>query len=427
MKTSLRILLSVLFLGGGLTVSAQDSQLQHYRPAGQDGLNVFEAPKETDPEPFDGLKVKIGGAFAIQFQGLSQTNNSNLDTLVDLGSNFNLPAANLDLDVQLQDGLRMHLRTYLSSRHHNESWVKGGYIQMDNLNFISPGFLEGFMDIATIRIGLDEFNYGDAHFRRTDNANAIYNPFVGNYIMDAFSTEVFGELTLQHNGLIGVVGLTNGKLNQKVVVNDATDNKPSFFGKLGYDNQVNDDLRLRLTGSWYINKGASTGTNLYGGDRGGGRYYNVMRTLHEERTGSTKTDFEGRFSPAFKEITAIQINPFVKYKGLEFFGIIEMANDSKDQSEGSFNQLAGELVYRFGSKEQLYVAGRYNKVSGELAKGAPTREINRFNIGAGWFMTNNVVAKLEYVSQKYEGDGWIGTKYQGGEFSGIMLEAAISF
>src|SRR5690606_4350502 len=128
MKTSLRILLSVLFLGGGLTVSAQDSQLQHYRPAGQDGLNVFEAPKETDPEPFDGLKVKIGGAFAIQFQGLSQTNNSNLDTLVDLGSNFNLPAANLDLDVQLQDGLRMHLRTYLSSRHHNESWVKGGYI-----------------------------------------------------------------------------------------------------------------------------------------------------------------------------------------------------------------------------------------------------------------------------------------------------------
>lgn len=298
---------------------------------------------------------------------------------------------------------------------------------MDNLNFISPGFLEGFMDIATIRIGLDEFNYGDAHFRRTDNANAIYNPFVGNYIMDAFSTEVFGELTLQHNGLIGVVGLTNGKLNQKVVVNDATDNKPSFFGKLGYDNQVNDDLRLRLTGSWYINKGASTGTNLYGGDRGGGRYYNVMRTLHEERTGSTKTDFEGRFSPAFKEITAIQINPFVKYKGLEFFGIIEMANDSKDQSEGSFNQLAGELVYRFGSKEQLYVAGRYNKVSGELAKGAPTREINRFNIGAGWFMTNNVVAKLEYVSQKYEGDGWIGTKYQGGEFNGVMLEAAISF
>lgn len=415
MKTSLRILLSVLFVGGGLTLNAQDSQLQHYRPAGQDGLNVFESPKETDPEPFDGLKVKIGGAFAIQFQGLSHTNNA--DTLPELGSNFNLPAANLDLDVQLQDGLRMHLRTYLSSRHHNESWVKGGYIQMDNLNFISEGFLENFMKIATIRIGLDEFNYGDAHFRRTDNANAIYNPFVGNYIMDAFSTEVFGELTLQHNGLIGVVGLTNGKLNQSVIVNDNTDNKPSFFGKLGYDSQVNDDLRVRLTGSWYINKGESTGNNLYGGDRAGSRYYDVMADNYTS----------GRFNPRFTEITAIQINPFVKFNGLEFFGIYEIAKNSKDQNEGSFTQLGAELLYRFGSREQLYVGGRYNQVSGESIKGAPTQEINRINIGGGWFMTKNIMAKLEYVNQKYEGAGYTGTKYQGGEFKGIMLEAAISF
>lgn len=415
MKTSLRILLSVLFLGGGLTVSAQDSQLQHYRPAGQDGLNVFEAPKETDPEPFDGLKVKIGGAFAIQFQGLSQTNSG--DSLPELGSNFNLPAANLDLDVQLQDGLRMHLRTYLSSRHHNESWVKGGYIQMDNLNFVSQGFLENFMKIATIRIGLDEFNYGDAHFRRTDNANAIYNPFVGNYIMDAFSTEVFGELTLQHNGLIGVVGLTNGKLNQSVIVNDATDNKPSFFGKLGYDSQVSEDLRVRLTGSWYINKGESTGTNLYGGDRAGSRYYDVMADNYTS----------GRFNPRFKEITAIQINPFIKFNGLEFFGIYEIAKNSKDQNEGSFTQLGAELLYRFGSKEQLYVGGRYNQVSGESIKGAPSQEINRINIGGGWFMTKNIMAKLEYVNQKYQGAGYNGTKYQGGEFNGVMLEAAISF
>ena len=415
MKTSLRILLSVLFIGGSLAVNAQDNQLQHYRPAGQDGINVFESPKEADPEPFDGLKVKIGGAFAIQFQGLSQTNDA--DTLPELGSNFNLPAANLDLDVQLQDGLRMHLRTYLSSRHHNESWVKGGYIQMDNLNFISPGFLEGFMDIATIRIGLDEFNYGDAHFRRTDNANAIYNPFVGNYIMDAFSTEVFGELTLQHNGLIGVVGLTNGKLNQSVVVNDNTDNKPSFFGKLGYDSQVSDDLRVRLTGSWYINKGESTGTNLYGGDRAGSRYYDVMADNYTS----------GRFNPRFSEITAIQINPFIKFNGLEFFGIYEIAKNSKDQNEGSFTQLGAELLYRFGSKEQLYVGGRYNQVSGESIKGAPSQEINRINIGGGWFMTKNIMAKLEYVNQKYEGAGYNGTKYQGGEFSGIMLEAAISF
>src|SRR5690606_33041737 len=124
--------------------------------------------------------------------------------LVDMESNFNLPTANLNLDVQLLDGVRMHMRTYLSSRHHNEAWIKGGYIQIDKLNFIKPGFLEGVMKQTTITIGLDEFNYGDAHFRRSDNARAIFNPFVGNYIMDAFSTEMFGEITWQYKGLLAV-------------------------------------------------------------------------------------------------------------------------------------------------------------------------------------------------------------------------------
>ena len=282
--------------------------------------------------------------------------------------------------------------------------------------------MQGFMDVARITIGLDEFNYGDAHFRRSDNARAIFNPFVGNYIMDAFSTEAFGELTIMKNGFLGVIGITNGKLNQSVVVNDNSDNKASFYGKLGYDNQLSDDFRLRLTGSWYINKGTTTGSWIYGGDRAGSRYYNVMQTLDGDGG-----PFEGRFNPRFSELTAIQINPFIKYKGLEFFGIYEVASNSDDQGGGAFTQLAGELLYRFGNTEQFYLGGRYNTVSGEMVENALTQEINRVNIGGGWYMTKNVMAKLEYVSQKYEGEGWTGTKYNGGEFDGINIEAVISF
>ena len=246
------------------TTYAQQRGLQYFRPNDKNGLNVFEPSKE-DTVIFDGLKVRVGGDFAMQFQGIRQSNTAG--NLTKLGSDFNLPSANLNLDVQVLDGVRMHLRTYLSSRAHNEAWVKGGYMRVDNLDFVKPGFLEGVMKYTSITIGLDEFNYGDAHFRRTDNARGIFNPFVGNYLMDAFSTEAFGEITVQKNGLLVVVGLTNGKLNQNVTVNDNTDNKPSFFGKLGYDKQLNEDLRVRLTGSWYINKGTSTGTYLYGGDR----------------------------------------------------------------------------------------------------------------------------------------------------------------
>ncbi|MDD4227400.1 MAG: hypothetical protein PHU98_13555, partial [Mariniphaga sp.] len=272
-----------LLLMTSVIVHAQQTKLQFFRPNDKTGLNVFESTK-TDTVAFDGFKVRLGGDFAMQFQSLNQSNSAG--NLVELGSDFNLPSANLNLDVQLLDGVRMHLKTYLSSRAHNETWIKGGHMQVDKLDFVSPGFLSGLMQYATITIGLDEFNYGDAHFRRSDNARGIFNPFVGNYLMDAFSTEAFGEVTLQNNGLLAVIGLTNGKLNQNVTVNDNTDNKPSFYGKLGYDKQLNDDLRVRLTGSWYINNGTSNGAYLYGGDRGGTRYYNVLFTVPDEEGNS---------------------------------------------------------------------------------------------------------------------------------------------
>jgi len=419
MKKVRNTLVLLILLLCAYTVQAQNGRsLQFFRPVGQPGLNVFETGK-ADTVPFTGIKVRVGGDFAMQFQALNQSNA--LDSLVDLGSNFNLPTANLNLDVQLADGVRMHLRTYLSSRHHPEAWIKGGHLQIDKLDFIREGFLENFMNVATVTVGLDEFNYGDAHFRRSDNARTIFNPFVGNYIMDAFSTEAFGEVTIQKSGFLGVLGLTNGKLNQNVVVNDNTDNQVSFFGKLGYDNQLNEDLRLRLTGSWYLNNGTSTGFWLYGGDRAGARYYNVLHTLAEGGS-----DFEPRFNPRFSEMTALQFNPFVKFKGLEFFGIYEIATNGIDAG-GSFTQTAAELLYRFGADENFYIGGRYNNVTGNRADAAPELSIDRINIGAGWFLTKNILTKVEYVTSSYDGEGWNNTKYAGAEFDGINVEATISF
>ena len=413
MKTLLSILTLLLLTMGAIDVQAQTQErdLQFYRAPAKTGLNVFETTKDDDVE-FDGFKLRIGGSNTLQFQSLTNDNGP------DLIPNFNLATSNLDIDAQLANGVRMHLRTYLSSRHHAEAWVKGGYLQIDRLDFIQEGFFDSLMDKVTIKIGHMEVNYGDSHFRRTDNGQAILNPFVGNYLMDSFTTEVGGEVYYQNNGLIAMIGLSNGKLNQNTVEGEIN-TKASILAKLGYDSQINDDFRFRLTGSIY-HTGQSARTFLYAGDRAGARYYNI----------ANGGDFSGRFNPSMNnEMTAIMINPFFKYQGLEFFGVLEFAsgNNLNESDTRNVTQAAGELIYRFGANENIYLGGRYNIVTGDNLAGETVEDIDitRFNIGGGWFMTNNILAKLEYVTQSY--DGFSDEVLSQAGFDGIMLEAVISF
>ena len=429
----------------------QDSKIQYFRQPGYEGLNVFETPKDTDV-PYDGFDIRVGGDFAIQFQGLSHSNAEGAPQLVTLGNNINLPTANLNVNVQLHRGVRMHMRTYLSSRHHNDAWVKGGYMQVDRLDFLKEGFASGIMDITTIRTGVDELNYGDAHFRRSDNAAALYNPFTGNYIMDAFTTEPFLEFNLQPNDLIIVGGISNGLLNPSVnkaltawgsgAYQGTAEWKPTYYGKLGFDKQVSNNLRVRLTGSFYTAQGADNGNHLYGGDRAGGRYYNVFDYIAADSSSVNSNDFSGRFNPGFNKETAFQINPFLKYGGLELFGVFEQTmgnNGGNDRENGKYTQIGAELIYRFGSWDQFYMGGRYNRVSGygDYAEGGSqpeTKTVDRLNIGGGYFMTKNILVKLEYVNQQY-GENFRGTwgnpsapnELTEGTFNGLMLEAIISY
>jgi len=421
MKVTIKHITLVLIafaMTAGSVFAQQSRDLQYYRYPDQRGLNVFEAPFETDVE-FEGLNVVIGGANTLQFQGLRHDNSGAVE-LSELGSNFNLATSNLDFNVALDDGLRMHLRTYLSSQHHPEAWVKGGYIQIDRLDFIQEGFAEELMENVRIKIGHMEINYGDNHFRRSDNGQAIFNPFVGNYIMDSFTTEVGGEVYIHSNGFLAMVGLTNTKLNQSVVLSDDPDapkSTASFVGKLGYDSQINEDLRIRLTGSIYTT-GEASNTYLYSGDRAGTRYYDVM----------DGGDFTARFNPGFRnEMTSIMLNPFIKFQGLEFYGVYENASGkaAAEPDRRTVNQYGAELLYRFGAGEDVYLGSRYNLVDGEASTG--DIEISRFNIGGGWFLTNNVMAKFEYVTQTYDGAGFASTNLEDGEFNGVMLEAVISF
>jgi len=432
MKTTIMTLAVLIasLLVADFANAQSNRDLQYFTNPDKTGLNLFESPFTTDIE-FDGLNVRIGGANTLQFQGISHDNDAG--DLPELENNFNLATSNLDFDVALANGLRMHLRTYLSSQHHPEAWVKGGYIQIDRLDFIAEDFMAELMDNLRFKVGHMQLNYGDTHFRRSDNGAAIHNPFVGNYIMDSFTTEVAGEIYYYSGPFFGMFGLSNGKLNQSTEAG-AFKTHATVYGKLGYDKQINDDFRFRLTGS-ILNVSQSPSIYLYSGDRAGTRYYNVI-TPGNFRAGRYAPSFTpGRGQdPGVGEMTSIMINPFVKFNGLEIFGVIESVSGKQTASvdpaftepdSRSFQQFAAEVLYRFGASEDVYIGARYNNVNGEQSNG--DIDITRYNIGGGWFLTDNVLAKLEYVTQSYDGEGFDGGPFAGAEFNGINIEAVISF
>ena len=426
--------------GGTATDSAKAAEaslakpivIQNIRPNDQRGIGVFEAPKESGVA-FDGFKLDLGAAFTQQFQTLDHSNSADpnmsngvdLNKPVEIGPGFNNASANLYLNGQLAPGIRVALTTYLSSRHHQETWVKDGYLLIDQSPIDQP-LLNNLMEYLTLKVGHFEINYGDAHFRRSDNGQAIYNPFVGNYILDAFTTEVGAEAYVRTGPWLAMAGVTGGQIRGDVT--NPSKRHPSFLGKVGFDKQLTDLVRFRLTGSAYANAGSPSNT-LYAGDRAGSRYYSVLENANSTTNGNFTS---GLLNPGLgREVVAWQVNPFVKVGGLELFGVVEKAEGRNatetDDQKREWTQYAADVVYRFLPREQLYVGARYNTVSGTMAAWRDDEVgADRFQVGAGWFITPSVLLKGEYVTQEYTGFPATDIR-NGGRFDGFVFEGVVAF
>lgn len=455
MKNSFIIAILAVLFSANCAFSQQPS-LQYYRAWSKEGINVFEPSKKAEQPEFTGFKIRIGGAFTQDFQSLKHSNKANYvatsttnkanknfmygivkeeDSTSATLSGFNLAMANLNFDMQIGDGIRVCLENYMSSRHHSEFWVKGGYIQVDKLPMF--GNPEWFTNNVRVKIGHFQPNFGDMQFRRSDGGNTMFNPFVENYIFDAFTTEIGGEVyVFPVDGFMGMVGLTSGFINGNIdnypevpVAPNVEPNKknPSITLKLAYDKTF-DDFRFRLSGSMYNNSGSARNT-LYAGDRTGSHYFMVV----EPSTGTYAANKDsGRFTGlgVANKINAISINPFVKFKGLEVFGSYETikgrTNAERDGSERKFNQLAVEGLYRFLPEEQAYIGARYIQAKGTPQGFANEISMDRVAVAAGWFPTKNMLLKGEYVVQNYT--DFPTTDYRNeAKFSGFVIEAVIGF
>jgi hypothetical protein len=427
MRTMSRIALALSAVT--LAAGPGHAQTENIRPADQRGINVFEAPK-TDTLKFKKVDVGFGGAFEQDFQNLTDRNTAkavpvggvNQNALMPIGPGFTTAMANLNMNVQLAQGIRVELVTYLSTRHHNDTWVKGGYLQIDQ----SPwdiAVLNDVMKYTTLKIGQFDVDYGDAHYRRTDGGNGMYNPFIGNLIMDAYSTEIGATAYYRRAGFILAGGFTQGTSDGQV--QNPGQHEPAYIAKVGFDKQITDNFRLRLTGSMY-NDAKATSNVLYSGDRAGSHYFDVLENTTSTESGNA---WSGNLQPGFSErVASYVVNPFLKYYGFEFFGNVETSTGgaATETTDRTWRQQSGDFIYRFLENEKAYVAFRYNKAEGQLVGDPVDANIVRTQYALGLFLTKNILAKVEYVNQDYS--NFLPTDIRnGGNFKGVMFSGVVAF
>ena len=79
------------------------------------------------------------------------------------------------------------------------------------------------------------------------------------------------------------------------------------------------------------------------------------------------------------------------------------------------------------ANDKFYVGGRYNTLKGQLiSKNSADETVSRYQLGGGWFVTPNVLAKLEWVNQKYT-DFPLTDIRNGGQFKGFMIQGVVGF
>ena len=404
--------------------------ISNMHPHDARALNQFEPPKRTNIE-YEGFKLSWGAAFTQQFQSLRHENTAtpnlvgtppvNTTGLIKIGSGFNNADANLYMDAQLGRGIRVAMTSYLSSRHHSETWVKDGYLLIDGSPWENEK-LDNLFKYLTLKLGHFEINYGDQHFRRTDNGQAMFNPLVGNLLLDAFTTEIGGEAYVRGGDFLAMVAMTGGEVRGQVIKPEQR--SPSVMAKVGYDRQVTPDARVRITGSLYTTEKSISNT-LYSGNRAGSRYYYVVENPNAvEGTQAWSGDVRPGFS---RKVQSVVVNPFVKFHDLEVFGNIEQTKGRTlaETSERKWNHYAAEAVYRM-FENRVYVAGRWNTANGQLAGVADKVTVDRIQGGGGWYISPNMVAKIEYVEQKYKSFPATDIR-NGAKFNGAVFEAVVSF
>jgi hypothetical protein len=376
-------------------------------------------------------RMRMGADFRLSFQDLESGNVDKPD-IGNLDAGFTNARANWFWDIEVSKGISTFFNIYLSSEHHLEVYMREGYFFIDELPGFKSSMIDDLMKLLSAKAGQFEINYGDWHLRRTNNGEVQRNPVVGNYLIDANTTEIGMEI-MADKGNFQFLGAFTGGTNKEDIT---PKNGYGWYFKLGFDKKFESDSRLRIAASYYgtNHRNTTTKSELYSGNRSGSPYRGIFKP-------NVSTGYDaGQLLPDINsQIGAYQINLVYQIKGLEIFGTYEMAQDRNalgcgGQTTGTtfapgpcapggfgaagavntFNVFSGnkeawsqwaiDLVYRFSP--EFHIAGRYNVAEREDSYNQTVSpadyKAKMYNIGIGYFIPRSTaLIKIEYMNQEF--------------------------
>lgn len=345
-----------------------------------------------------------------------------------LDPGFQTAFGNLQFLGRIPEKFDIYFDLYIASRpHSSQMYGHEGYM----LFYDAPGALgdiapiDKLFDYVNVKVGAFDVDFGDQNYRRSNNATVQRNPFIGNYLVDPNTTEMGAEIYAKPGGAIGwLVGVGSGTSTENFSDNGGF----SFHGKLWAEPLEG----VRTSASAYIadqSGSTSASTNLYSSNRSGGPYGAVFG-------GGTAPGQV--FIGSGKDVTALQGDVTVNTWPIEAYAHVGWTEDAD-----SNGPLAGTLTdtWFYGAADAvyhitpaIYVGGRYSIAFADEIDGVSSEGwVDRIQVGGGYWVTRSILAKIEYVYEKYHnfdaGAGRVGGVDAGSnpEFSGLISEVSFQF
>lgn len=343
-----------------------------------------------------------------------------------LDPGFQDPFANLQFLAQIPGKLDVYFDTYVASRPHASTmYGHEGYMLFKQLPApfdTGPG--AAIFDYVNVKLGAFDIDFGDGNYHRSNNAFVQRNALITNPLVDPNVEEIGGEIYSIKGPIYWLFGVSSGTTTEHFDYGSAV---PAFHGKIWAYPLPN----LRTSVSAYrvdLSESADT-SYLYANGRSGGALAAVFGG----------GDNPGQILPqAGKDVTAVQGDVTWNQWPIEVYANFGWTQDS-DINGPKARTPSERWIY--GSAEPVYhitpaafIAARYSFAEAQSVNGASSHGwVDRAEIGGGYWVTNSILAKAEYVYEQYHGfsaaDGLVSgvDAFHNPRFNGLVFEVSFEF